>query len=414
VVKPSNHIVVQKFGGTSLANPERVFSAAQRIINTYNQGNQVVAVVSAQGSTTDQLLSRAKAINPHAGKREVDMLLCTGEIQSSALLTMAIQALGYCAVSLFAPQAGIISTNHYNDAKIDNIHPERIVQELQNNNIVIVTGFQGITPGGDMTTLGRGASDTTAVALSVALGADVCEILTDVDGIYTADPRLVANAIKKEHISYDEMLALASSGVQKPHHRAVEMARTHQIKIYVRSATSEIPGTWIIKGEPMEQLHVSGLAIDRNIASISVSFDPDYIKASHRIFSLLAKHEIHVDTIIQTTACAFSICFTVNKQDISDTLTILNAQKQELGITNLIPNENLARVTIVGEGMSTSYGVAATMLETLYENNIDVAMISTTDIKISVLVDETEAARAVVVVHERFREQMQSNQNNPS
>ena len=388
-------ITVQKFGGKSVANAERVLSVARQIIKTYESGNSVVVVLSAQGNTTDRLLEKAREINKSANKRELDMLLCTGEQQSVAIMAMAIHSLGYKAVSLNAVQAGIAATNTHGNALIENINPTRIQTELKQGHIVLVAGFQGVNSNNDLTTLGRGASDTTAVALTAVLNAKVCEIYSDVDGIYTVDPKLSPRAKKLSTIGYDEMLELAFSGVQMLHGRAVEMAKRYKVPIVVRSSMAESTGTWIKENTKVEKLTVSGIAIDRNIARVSVIANQP--NAAYQIFSLLAKQQISVDIIMQSSTGS-EINFTVNRQDLAAAKDIL----EKTGIGKIETDETLAKLSVVGAGMATNAGVASAIFEALFENDINVRMVSTSEIKIAVLVDEQYVSRAATAIHDKF------------
>ena len=387
-------LIVQKYGGTSLATNERIFNVASRIIKTKQSCDKIAAVVSAMGSTTDRLLETAYSINPSAHKREVDMLLATGEQQSAALLAMALQALGQNAVALCGVGTGIVTTDTHMSAKILRIEPEKITK-LLDKNIVIIAGFQGITDEGDITTLGRGASDTTAVALAVALGADFCENCTDVDGIYTADPRLISDAIKLRHISFDQMLALAASGA-KLHRRAVEMAERYNVKIHVRSSHKETEGTWI-GGDDVEEMVVTGIAIDRNVARVSILGLEDKPGVAFGIFSMLAQAKISVDTLAHTvssdTAC--DMCFTINKTDLNAVCDIMGAMPIHI-------DEHLARLSIVGAGLSSNPGILVDIFEAIYENNINIMMISTSEKKVSLLVDERHVVAAANAVHKKL------------
>jgi len=399
-VKP---VIVQKFGGSSVANAERIMNVARRIVKTYEAGNLVVVVLSAQGSTTDRLLEKAKEVNPAASKRELDMLLCTGEQQSVALMAMAIEALGHKAISLNAMQIGIHATNAHGNAHIEDIETTRIKAELKHNNIVLVAGFQGVNSIGDMATLGRGASDTTAVALAAVLEAKVCEIYSDVDGIYTVDPRIVPTAKKLPELGYDDMLELAFAGVQMLHGRAVEMAKRYTVTIVVRSSMAETEGTWIKEDCKVEKLTVSGCAIDRNVARISVMGLEDKPGAAFRVFSLLAQEQISVDIILQSVGHGTcDISFTVTRQDLAAARNLLAAHQDEIGYTAIETDENLAKLSVVGAGMATNAGVASAMFEALYESGVNIHMISTSEIKIAVLVDEGEISKAATAVHDKF------------
>ena len=393
--------IVQKYGGTSLANPERLTNVAKRIKESYDSGSPVVVVVSAQGGTTDSLIEKAREVNPQATRREIDMLLVTGEQQSAALLAMAVQKLGLTAVSLNAAQVGIEADGAYGNAQIEKVKTHRIYSELAQGKVVIVTGFQGVNNEDDLTTLGRGASDTTAIALAAVLKSPVCEIYTDVNGIYTADPRIVPNAIKLSSICYDDMIDLASSGVNKPHNRAVEMAKRYNVLILVCSSTGTEPGTYIKEDIGVERLSVSGLAIDRNVAQISLSRVVNKPDSTFKVFDLLAKANIFVDVVI-ASASTKGICFTVRKQDLEDTMEIIGINKEVLGFEEVSYNENLAKLSIVGAGMSTNSGVAASMFEAVYECGAEISMISTSETKISVLINEKQITKAAASVHEKF------------
>ena len=398
-------LIVKKFGGSSVANAERINHVAETIVKSYKEGNQVVVVLSAQGDTTDELIEKAAEINPHASKREMDMLLATGEQQSVALMAMAIDRLGYPVISLNAFQCNIISTSNYSNARIKNISTDRITNELAKKNIVIVTGFQGINRHLDVTTLGRGGSDTSAVALAAKLGADLCEIYTDVDGVYTCDPRIVKNAIKLDEITYDEMLELASLGAKVLHNRSVELAKKYNVNLVVRSSMTDAEGT-IVKEETkgMERMLVNGVAVDKDVARISLVGLVDEPGIAFKIFSLLSKNKISVDLIIQSIGRDESkdISFTVSKADREETVQILNDNKDRLGFVSLSYNDEVAKVSVVGAGMATNPGVASMLFEATYDSNINVKMISTSEIKISILVAEKDADRAAVAIHDKF------------
>ena len=397
--------IVQKFGGSSVANAERVMNVARRITATRACGNNVVVVLSAQGSTTDRLLEKAREINKNANKRELDMLLSTGEQQSVALMAMAIQSLGYSAISLTGSQVGIHASDMHGNAHIEEIETTRINAELEQGNIVLVAGFQGVTSCGDIATLGRGASDTTAVALAAVLEANVCEIYSDINGIYTADPRIVPTAKKLPEVSYDDMLELAFAGVQMLHGRAVEMAKRYNVQIVVRSSMSDdSEGTWIKEESEVERLTVSGLAIDRNVAKITVKGLVDKPGVAFRIFSLLAREQISVDIILQSVVHAgeCDISFTVNRQDMAAARNLLAAHQEDIGFNAVETDETLAKLSVVGAGMATNAGVASTMFEALYEEGVNIQMISTSEIKIAVLMDETLVSKAAAAVHDKF------------
>ena len=398
-------LIVQKFGGSSVANAERVFNVAKRIIETYDKGNDVVVVLSAQGDTTDDLLEKAAEINENASKRELDMLLSTGEQQSVALMAMAIQKLGRNAISLNAAQVGIESTSTYSNAKIKRICTERIQNELDRKNIVIVTGFQGINKYDDITTLGRGGSDTSAVALAAVLHADLCEIYTDVDGVYTADPRIVKDAQKLNEISYDEMLELASLGAKVLHNRSVEMAKKYNINLVVRSSLTREEGTVVKEECKMEKMLISGVASDKDIARISVIGIKNEPGKAFEIFSLMAREKISVDIILQSIGRnnTKDISFTVHKADLKQAIAVLEANKERLKVDEIVFTDDVAKLSIVGAGMATNTGVASLMFEALFDAGININMISTSEIKISVLIDEKDVEAATIAVHDKFR-----------
>lgn len=398
-------LIVQKFGGSSVANAERIFNVANRIIETYDQGNKVVVVLSAQGDTTDDLLEKAAEINLDASKRELDMLLSTGEQQSVALMAMAINKLGRNAISLNATQVGIESTSAYGNAKIKRINTERIENELDRNNIVIVTGFQGVNKYDDVTTLGRGGSDTSAVALAASLHANLCEIYTDVDGVYTADPRLVKDAYKLEEISYDEMLELASLGAKVLHNRSVEMAKKYNINLVVRSSLSRDKGTIVKEECKVEKMLISGVASDKDIARISVVGIKNEPGKAFEIFSLMAKENISVDIILQSIGRnnTKDISFTVQKSDLKSALEVLEENRDKIHVDDIVFSEKVAKLSIVGAGMATNTGVASLMFEALFDAGININMISTSEIKISVLIDEEDVEAATLAVHDKFR-----------
>lgn len=398
-------LIVQKFGGSSVADADKIRNVARIITETYRRGHRVVAVLSAQGDTTDDLIEKAREINPKASKREMDMLLSTGEQVSCSLCAMAIEAMGYPVVSLTGWQAGVQSNSAYSNARIKRINTERIQNELDKRAIVIVTGFQGINKYGDITTLGRGGSDTSAVALAAALHADLCQIYTDVDGVYTCDPRLVPNAKKLEEITFDEMLELATLGAQVLHNRSVEMAKRYNVKLEVLSSFSGKPGTQVKEVvKTMEKSHISGIAKDKNIARLALVGLSDEPGIAFRVFSLLAKERVNVDIILQSIGREDTkdISFTVVKSDADTAMRVLESNKDYLGFDHVDLEENVAKVSIVGAGMINNPGVAADMFEALFNAGINIHMISTSEIKVSVLVDLEEADRAVRVIHDKF------------
>ena len=398
-------LIVQKFGGSSVADADRVRNVARIITETYQKGNSVVVVLSAQGDTTDDLIEKAQEINPHASKREMDMLLSTGEQISIALCAMCIEGMGYQVVSLTGWQAGMNTDSAYGSARIKRIQTERIQTELDKKKIVLVAGFQGINKYGDITTLGRGGSDTSAVALAAALHADLCQIYTDVDGVYTADPRHVNGARKLEEITFDEMLELASQGAQVLHNRSVEMAKRYNVNLEVLSSFSGHPGTKVKEVvKTMEKTPVSGVAKDKNVARLALIGLEDRPGIAFKIFSLLAKQNINVDIILQSIGRDGSkdISFTVARGDAETAKVIMEDNKEAIGFQSVELNDQVAKVSIVGAGMANNAGVACKMFEALFSAGININMISTSEIKVSVLVDEREADRAVQAVHDRF------------
>ena len=397
-------LTVQKYGGSSVADGERIKNVARRIADTYANGSRVVVVLSAPGDMTDELFGRAYEINPNPSKRELDMLLVTGEQQSVALMAMAIHSLGYSAISLNATQFGLNSSSNYGNARIKSIDTERINAELEKNNIVLIAGFQGVNRFGDMTTLGRGASDTTAVAIAAVLHADVCEIYTDVGGIYTGDPRIIKNAKKLDEISYDEMIEYASLGAQVLHNRSVELAKKYRVKLVVRSSFDNTEGTLIKEEHRMEQLIVSGVATDLNVARISVVAIKDVPGMAFKIFSSLAAAKISVDIILQSIGRdgTKDISFTVAKTDLKQALELIERIKDYIGYGGVSYDDNIAKLSIVGAGMASNPGVASKMFEALSDVGVNINMISTSEIKISVLVDAKDAERAAISVHEKF------------
>lgn len=397
-------LIVKKFGGSSVADTEKIFNVARRCLEDYEKGNDVVVVLSAMGKTTDGLIAKAHEINRKPSKRELDMLLATGEQVSVALMVMAFQALGVQAISLNASQVAMHTTAAYGAAKLTRIDTQRIKNELESRKIVVITGFQGVNKFDDVTTLGRGGSDTTAVALAAALHADACEIYTDVEGVYTADPRIVPNARKLAEVSYDEMLEFASLGAKVLHNRSVEMAKKYQVQLVVLSSMTRASGTVVKEGEKMEKMLVSGVAADKNTARISVIGVKDEPGIAFRLFNLLAKNGINVDIIIQSVGRSNTkdISFTVAKTDLQDAMAILNENREVLTAQSVECNENVAKISIIGAGMTSNPGVAAKMFEALYSAQINIRMIATSEIRITVLIDEQEANRAMRVVHDAF------------
>ncbi len=401
-------LIVQKFGGSSVANADRIRNVARIITETYRKGNSVVAVLSAQGDTTDDLIAKAQEINPRASKREMDMLLSTGEQISCSLCAMAVESMGFPVVSLTGWQAGVSTNKSHSDARIKRINTERIRSELDSNTIVIVTGFQGLNKFDNITTLGRGGSDTSAVALAAALEADLCQIYTDVEGVYTADPRHVKGAKKLEEITYDEMLELASLGAQVLHNRSVEMAKKYRVNLEVLSSFSDAPGTKVKEVvKKMEKTHVVGVAKDKNVARLALMELEDRPGIAYQVFSLLAKAHINVDIILQSIGRGSTkdISFTVKRSDLEEAKRMLEEHKASIGFDHIDVSSNLAKVSIVGAGMIDNPGVASQMFEALYEARINIQMISTSEIKVSVLLDEEEAEKAVSVIHRSFFEE---------
>ncbi|MEG0932201.1 MAG: aspartate kinase [Lachnospiraceae bacterium] len=397
-------LIVKKFGGSSVADKDRIYNVANRCIEEYKNGNEVVVVLSAMGDTTDELLEKAREINPNATKRELDMLLTTGEQISVSLMAMAVNALGVPAVSLNAYQVSMHATSHYGNARFKRVDVERIRHELDSKKIVIVTGFQGINKYDDYVTLGRGGSDTSAVALAAVLHADVCEIYTDVNGIYTADPRIVKNAKKMDAITYDEMLELATLGAKVLHNRSVEMAKKYGVKLIVRSSLNKEEGTIVKEVVKMEKMLISGVAADKNTARISVIGVEDRPGVAFRIFNTLAKKNINVDIILQSVGREGSkdISFTVAQDQVEEALGVLEENKEELTIQEIKHQENVAKISIVGAGMMSNPGVAAKMFESLFNCGVNINMISTSEIRITVLIDENDIDRAMIGVHDGF------------
>ena len=398
-------LIVQKFGGSSVADADKIRNVARIITETYRRGHSVVAVLSAQGDTTDDLIEKAREINPNASKREMDMLLSTGEQISCSLCAMAIEAMGYPVISLTGWQAGVRTNSTYSNARISRIDTERLLAELDKKCIVIVTGFQGINKYDDITTLGRGGSDTSAVALAAALHADLCQIYTDVDGVYTADPRRVKGARKLEEITFDEMLELATLGAQVLHNRSVEMAKRYNVNLEVISSFSGNPGTKVKEVvKKMEKTHVSGVAKDKDVARLALVGLQDTPGIAFKIFSLLAKEKINVDIILQSIGRGNTkdISFTVAKGDKDRAKQVLEENREYLGFDHIDVSDDIAKVSIVGAGMINNPGVASKMFEALYNAGVNISMISTSEIKVSVLVDAADADKAVQAVHDKF------------
>jgi aspartate kinase len=399
-------LVVQKFGGTSVADSDKILAAARRAIRAHQRGQQVLVVVSARGHTTDELIALAKEISERPPAREMDMLLATGEQVSVALMAMAIQALGVPAISFTGAQIGIVTDSFHTKARIRNISTERMVQALDEGKIVIVAGFQGIDDNYNITTLGRGGSDTTAVALAAVLGADACEIYTDVDGVYTTDPRVVPEARKIDRISYDEMLELASLGAGVMHSRSIEFAKKYGVPIQVRSSFSDAAGTWIVGEQDARRLGatVTGAALAKDEARITILGVPDRPGVVHALFHTIAAAHIVVDMIVQNVARegTTEVSFTVASGDLAETLRAAEAAAKAIGASGVTHDAEVAKVSVVGLGMRTHTGVATTMFEALALAGINIEMITTSEIKISVLVARGAAAAAVRAVHTAF------------
>ena len=397
-------LIVKKFGGSSVADRERIFNVAERCVEEYKKGNDVIVVLSAMGDTTDELIAKAKEINPNASRREMDMLLTTGEQVSVSLMAMAISSMGIPAVSLNAFQVGMHCTSAYGNARFKRVDADRIRHELEYRKIVIITGFQGVNKYEDYVTLGRGGSDTTAVAIAAALHADACEIYTDVDGVYTADPRIVKNARKLESISYDEMLELASLGANVLHNRSVEMAKKYGVQLIVRSSLNRSEGTVVKEVAKMEKMLISGVASDKNTSRVSVIGVQDKPGVAFKIFNTLAKKGINVDIILQSVGRGGTkdISFTVSQEDLNDTLKTLEENKESLTIQEIKHKDNVAKISIVGAGMMSNPGVAAKMFEALFNAQVNISMISTSEVRITVLIDENDVERAMVAVHDGF------------
>ncbi len=397
-------LIVQKFGGSSVKDAECLRRVAGIITNTYKAGNDVIVVVSAQGDTTDDLIEKAKEVSKNPSKREMDMLLTTGEQISASLLAMTIEDMGYHAVSLTGWQAGISTNSRYSDSRIKKINTERINAELDKKRIVIVTGFQGINKYDDMTTLGRGGSDTSAVALAAATHADLCEIYTDVDGVYTADPRIAPDAKKLSEISYDEMLELASLGANVLHNRSVELAKKYNVNLCVRSSITGAEGTIVKEVTTVESMMVRGIAKDSDVARISLCSIEDTPGKAFKIFSLLAKYNINVDVILQSIGRdnTKDISFTVPEGKLQEALEVIENNKNIIGYGDLSYTTDVSKVSIVGAGMVTNPGVAAKMFEALFDAHINIHMIATSEIKVSVLIDRGLENTAVKAIQKKF------------
>ena len=396
-------LIVQKFGGSSVANAERVMNVARIVTETYRQGNDVVVVVSAQGDTTDDLIAKAHEINEKPSKRELDMLMTSGEQISIALLSMAIEKLGCPAVSLLGWQAGFNTSSAYGSARIKSIKADRLKAEVDRHNIVVVAGFQGINKYDDLTTLGRGGSDTSAVAIAAAMHADRCQIFTDVEGVFTADPRKVPGAQKLQEITYDEMLELATLGAQVLNNRSVEMAKKYNVELEVLSSLKRVPGTIVKEVAKMEKMLVRGVTKDTDVARISITNIPNIPGIAFKLFSKLAQARINVDIILQSVGRdgTKDISFTVSKENAEGAIEAIH-KTFDIDGKDIICDKNVAKISIVGAGMETHPGTASKMFEALFEHDINIDMIATSEIKISVLIDAKDADRAVSAVHKAF------------
>ena len=397
-------LIVQKFGGSSVANADKVRNVAQIVTQTYSEGNDVVVVVSAQGDTTDDLIEKAAEINPKGSKREMDVLLTAGEQMSASLLAMAIEKLGFPVISLLGWQAGFQTSSAYGNARIKSIKTDRLRAEIGRKNIVVVAGFQGLNKYDDVTTFGRGGSDPTAVALAASLHAERCQIFTDVEGVYTADPRKIEGAKKLKEITYDEMLELATLGAQVLNNRSVEMAKKYNVEVEVLSSLKRVPGTIVKEVAKMEKMLVRGVTKDTNVTRVSIIGVPDVPGIAFKIFSKLAAKGINVDIILQSVGRdgTKDISFTVSRDNGETVAEILSTSFEELAGKEIVTDNQVAKISVVGAGMETHPGTAAKMFEALYEIDVNIQMIATSEIKISVLIDEKDADRAVAAVHKAF------------
>lgn len=398
-------LIVQKFGGSSVADAEKLRNVAGRVADAYNEGNNVIVVVSAQGDTTDDLIEKANEVNEKPSRREMDVLLSAGEVISMSLLAMTLEKMGYPVVSLTGWQAGVLTDAHYGSARISTVNTERILAELDKKNIVIVAGFQGINKYDDITTLGRGGSDTSAVALAAVTHADVCEIYTDVDGVYTADPRICKTAKKLDDISFDEILELASLGANVLHNRSVEVAKKYNVNLEVKSSFHKVPGTKVKEVSHVEKMLVRGVTRDNNTARIALMGVQDEPGKAFRVFQMLAKKNVNVDIILQSIGRnnTKDISFTVSLDQLDAAVDTLNENAGMIGFSEMNIDKDVSKVSIVGSGMVNNPGVAATMFEALYDANINIQMISTSEIKVSVLVKEKYAEAAVNAIHDKFK-----------
>jgi aspartate kinase len=398
-------LIVQKYGGSSVADAEKIKNVARRVARTKDEGNQVVVVVSAMGDTTDDLIGLAYQISEQPSDREFDVLLSTGEIVSSTLLAMALGSLGHRAISLSGAQAGIHTDSSYSRARILRVDTKRVASELNKGNVVIVAGFQGLSGKRDITTLGRGGSDTTAVALAASLGADVCQIYTDVEGIYTADPHIVPEAEKLKEVSYEEMLELASYGARVMHNRAVELGWLYNVPILVASSFSDSPGTIICKEASMEVKNkVSGIVHDTNVAKVTVVGVPDHPGIAAAIFEPLARANISIDTIVQNASInsITDLTFTVTRTDLLKAMSIVEPVAKSVGGKQCVTDSTLAKVSIVGTGMQNTPGYASRMFRALYQHSINIQLITTSEIRITCIISEDKVKDAVRALHQAF------------
>lgn len=397
-------LIVKKFGGTSMADKQRIYNVAKRCAQEYKKGNDVVVVLSAMGKTTDDLVDLARDVNPRPPKREMDMLYTVGEQISVALMAMALDNMGIPAVSLNAFQVAMHTTSAHGNARLKRIDTERIITELERRRIVLVTGFQGINQFNDYTTLGRGGSDTTAVALAAALHADACEIYTDVDGVYTADPRKVPTARKLKEITYDEMLDLATSGAGVLHNRSVEMAKKYGVTLVVRSSLNDSEGTVVKEEVSVERMLITGVALDKNAVRVTVQGVKDEPGIAFKVFNCLAQKNVNVDIILQSVSHGDTqdISFTVDYDNLDEAVEVLRENQKRLTFHSIQADTEIAKLSVVGAGMVSNPGVAAKLFEALYNENINVEMISTSEIRITVIVDAKDGERAMNAVHEAF------------
>jgi len=398
-------LIVQKYGGSSVADAEKIKNVARRVAKAKDEGNQVVVVVSAMGHTTDNLIQLAYQVNEQPGDRELDVLLSTGEIVSSTLLALALESLGCKAVSLTGAQAGIQTDSSYSRARILRVDPKRVVNELEKENIVIVAGFQGVTQEMDITTLGRGGSDTTAVALAAGLNAEICQIYTDVEGVYTADPHLIPGARKLKDIGYEEMLELASYGARVMHNRAVELGELYNVPILVVSSFSDSSGTIICKEASMEVKNKArGIVYDTNVSKVTVVGVPDHPGIAAAIFEPLARANISVDTIVQNASInnITDLTFTIARNDLVKAMSIVEPVVKSVGGKQCVTDSTLAKVSIVGTGMQNTPGYAARMFRVLHEQGINIQLITTSEIRITCIISEDRVKDAVQALHQAF------------